>query len=74
MKLLKLLFLSLSCLFATIQQAYGYTASEAFTIAKDSCGAQYDYYIGRTRRFVQVNNETQFLNYHVVLVDLMPKA
>lgn len=74
MKLLKLLFLSLSCLFATIQQAYGYTASEAFKIAKDSCGAQYDYYIGRTRRFVQVNNETQFLNYHVVLVDLMPKA
>ena len=74
MKLLKLLFLSLSCLFATIQQAYGYTAFEAFTIAKDSCGAQYDYYIGRTIYRVIFNNRVQYLRYNVVLVDLMPKA
>lgn len=74
MKLLKLLFLSLSCLFATIQQAYGYTASEAFKIAKDSCGAQYDYYIGRTLYRVIFNNRVQYLRYNVVLVDLMPKA
>lgn len=74
MKKVNLLFLSLVCLFATIQQAYGYTAAEAFQIAKDSCGAQYDYYVGTTLHPVSINNAIRNIRYNVVLVDLMPKA